>query len=57
MCPYKVLKLSNDVSPRGYHYPVVVGDCRGCRVCENYCPDFAISIVCGDNVEEGVGNR
>lgn len=57
MCPYKVLRLSDDVSSRGYHYPIVTGDCRGCRVCENYCPDFAISIVCGEDVEKSIGNR
>ena len=57
MCPYKVLRLSDDVSPRGYNYPIVMGDCRGCRICENYCPDFAISIVCGESFEKSVGNR
>ncbi len=46
MCPMKVLKMSEKFGPRGYHYPEVVHPekCTKCRLCELYCPDFAISV-------------
>jgi len=25
-------------------FPRLVGECVGCRLCEFYCPDFAISV-------------
>ena len=48
MCPRKVLTMSSDISPRGFHYPILNGECIGCHICEFYCPDFAIRSVCGD---------
>ncbi|MCX8205109.1 MAG: 4Fe-4S binding protein [Candidatus Nezhaarchaeota archaeon] len=40
-CPYKALEKP----PTGAGPPVGVGGrCRGCRLCELLCPDFAISI-------------
>jgi len=45
-CPRDVLKLSSELNNRGY-YPAEVKDleaCTGCRLCELYCPDFAIAV-------------
>ncbi len=42
-CPQKVLKLSADFNPKGFHYPVVVKDeCINCTLCLSLCPDYAI---------------
>jgi 2-oxoglutarate ferredoxin oxidoreductase subunit delta len=40
----KVLELSTEFNPKGYHYPVVVNPdaCINCGLCEMLCPDFAI---------------
>lgn len=46
MCPRSVLKLSQELSERGYNYPIPrEEDCIGCRLCEVFCPDFAITVV------------
>lgn len=45
LCPPQALKLSEGLSPQGYHLPALVGTCTGCRVCEAVCPDFAIAVV------------
>ncbi len=48
LCPKSCLELG-DVGPKGYRVPKLVSDaCVGCRTCENFCPDFAITVVCGD---------
>ena len=43
-CPTHCLQFSNDVNPKGYHFPVLARpqDCTGCDMCGQYCPDFAI---------------
>jgi 2-oxoglutarate ferredoxin oxidoreductase subunit delta len=42
-CPQKVLKLSADFNPKGFHYPVVAKDeCINCTLCVSLCPDYAI---------------
>lgn len=47
-CPVKVLEFSHDVNIKGYHYPIVKkgmeDKCIACKICEKYCPDFAIYI-------------
>ncbi|MCS7128213.1 MAG: 4Fe-4S binding protein [Sulfolobales archaeon] len=46
MCPRKSLIVSSNAGPSGYRHPVYVGGCIGCRVCEWFCPDFAIAVRC-----------
>lgn len=43
-CPANVFEKSKEMSPKGYHPPVVArpDDCISCSLCEFYCPDFAI---------------
>lgn len=45
-CPTKVLEMSEEFTPKGYHPPCGKRDaeCKGCRVCEQMCPDFAIFV-------------
>lgn len=47
LCPLKVLVKSDKLSPRGVYPPVSTGGnkCTGCRMCEYYCPDFAVYVV------------
>jgi len=51
-CPKKVLISSSSLSRRGVFPPVVnkIEECTECRICELYCPDFAIAVE-GDNDE------
>ena len=49
-CPMKILKLSDKVNSRSYHYPEVIEEppnkvCINCGMCMNICPDFAIYAV------------
>lgn len=46
MCPRKALELSRETGQTGYRRPVLSGECAGCRLCELYCPDFAVVVVC-----------
>jgi 2-oxoglutarate ferredoxin oxidoreductase subunit delta len=42
-CPTTILAESEDFNPKGYHYPIVVGDnCTCCQACFTICPEFAI---------------
>lgn len=45
-CPCDVLAESERFNTKGYHPPdVVLGDaCVACRLCEIFCPEFAIRI-------------
>ena len=45
----KVLKATEEATSMGGLLPTLDGDCIGCRWCERYCPDFAISV---EEVEE-----
>ena len=40
----KALSESDERTGMGGLRPAVTGECIGCRWCERYCPDFAISI-------------
>lgn len=46
MCPRTVFIWSEDLTKRGFKYPIPknVDNCVGCRLCEIICPDFAISV-------------
>lgn len=45
-CPKDVLGKADGLSPKGYIIARVERpeDCTACRLCEIYCPDFAISV-------------
>lgn len=45
-CPRGVLKLSSELSPKGYNFAVVDNEskCLACGFCELICPDFAIKV-------------
>ena len=44
ICPNNALSRSEEANGNGYHYPILTGQCSGCRKCEQICPDFAIFI-------------
>ncbi|MHA1596349.1 MAG: 4Fe-4S dicluster domain-containing protein [Candidatus Asgardarchaeia archaeon] len=46
ICPREVIKLSEGMNKRGYHFVVAVREdrCIGCKSCEYTCPDFAIFV-------------
>ena len=55
-CPTKVLRMSLELSPKGYNLVVVdvESKCLACGFCELICPEFAIKVsttnnACGDN--------
>ena len=42
-CPTRVLDLSAEFNPKGYHYPIVINEnCISCQACYTICPEFAI---------------
>lgn len=47
VCPRNTLGLSDEINEYGQFYPAVgdVSTCIGCRLCELYCPDFAIEVT------------
>ena len=50
-CPKAVLKMSEEISPKGYTLAVVVDEskCLNCGLCEIICPEFAIHLKPIDN--------
>ncbi len=48
-CPKNVLGESDAINHYGNLYPAVMEDegCIACRLCELYCPDFAIVVEVG----------
>jgi 2-oxoglutarate ferredoxin oxidoreductase subunit delta len=50
-CPRLVLKMSNELGPRGYYLAKVEDEskCLSCGLCEVLCPEFAIQIPSGEN--------
>lgn len=42
-CPRDVLKMSEEIGPKGYNFAVVVDPdkCVSCGLCEIICPEFA----------------
>jgi 2-oxoglutarate ferredoxin oxidoreductase subunit delta len=56
-CPPHVLERDAKLNKRGIFTPVVVAieQCTGCKLCELYCGNFAVSVsVKPGAVEEGV---
>ena len=45
-CPREVLKMSSELSPKGYNLAVVEDEskCLACGFCEVICPEFAIIV-------------
>jgi len=46
VCPKKVLAPSPKLNAKGLHIPIPVNidACIKCKLCEYYCPDFAIAV-------------
>lgn len=49
-CPRGVLKMSDDLGPKGYYLAEVADEskCLGCGLCEIICPEFAIQLASSD---------
>jgi len=50
-CPTEVLKMSTELSPKGYNLAVVEDEskCLACGFCDVICPEFAIRISTANN--------
>jgi len=50
-CPREVLKMSSELSPKGYYLAIVNDDskCLACGFCELVCPEFAIKVYTGNS--------
>lgn len=48
-CPKHVLVVAKDFNKKGYHLPAVKDAlaCSDCKLCEYYCPEFAIYTPAG----------
>jgi 2-oxoglutarate ferredoxin oxidoreductase subunit delta len=46
-CPRKALKMSQEISAKGYILATVddPAKCSGCGLCEIICPEYAIRII------------
>jgi 2-oxoglutarate ferredoxin oxidoreductase subunit delta len=45
-CPKKILRMSSDFNPKGYHFPECFesDSCTGCKICAMMCPEVALEI-------------
>ena len=45
-CPREVLKMSSELSPKGYNFAVLEDEskCLACGFCELICPEFAVKV-------------
>jgi 2-oxoglutarate ferredoxin oxidoreductase subunit delta len=45
-CPKKIIKFSDKINTKGYHYAEVVEQeqCIACKMCYQICPDVAITV-------------
>ena len=45
-CPAQVLVYSEEINPKGYHYPIIAegkeSACVLCKYCDLICPELAI---------------
>ena len=50
-CPRGALRMSEELSPKGYRLAAVADEskCLSCGLCEILCPEFAIHLAPGDN--------
>ncbi|MEE8469816.1 MAG: 4Fe-4S binding protein [Dehalococcoidia bacterium] len=50
-CPRSVLKMSEELGPKGYYLAEVEDEskCLSCGLCEILCPEFAIKVTSGEN--------
>jgi len=46
-CPRQVLKMSTELSPKGYNFAIVEEEakCLACGFCQLICPEFAIKVT------------
>ncbi len=46
-CPRGVLKMSQELNPKGYYLAAVEDEtkCLSCGLCETLCPEFAIYLA------------
>jgi len=45
-CPKKIIRFSENINAKGYHYAECFNQeaCIACKMCYNTCPDVAITI-------------
>ena len=56
-CPRGVLKMTDELSPKGYDTVRIVdeGKCLGCGLCEAICPEFGIYLTTEDKEKNKSG--
>jgi len=50
-CPREALRMTEELSPKGYNLAAVADEskCLSCGLCEVICPEFAIYLASSDN--------
>jgi len=45
-CPKKIIRFSENINKKGYHYAECFDQdsCIGCKLCYTTCPDVAITV-------------